>query len=191
MLQMVLDGGVLRQRFLPNGKRQTVAVYFRDDVINLAGYVGSVSDQADYLMALQGTVVGEVPDAAVREMRAGSAAGTDGMAVLVLHELSISLERIACLGQRSALERTAHFLCETMARSAPPGANYREDRCPLHVTQEMLSSVLGLSTVHFNRTLQNLRRLSLADLIRNELIVHDFKGLAALGKFDDSYLVRF
>jgi hypothetical protein len=56
------------------------------------------------------------------------------------------------------------------------------------MTQEMLSSVLGLSTVHVNRTLMELRRLKLADLVRHELIVHDFDGLAELGEFDDAYL---
>ncbi len=190
-LQIVLEGGVLRQRFLPDGKRQTVAVYYRDDVINLTGYVGASSEGADYLVALQGSLVGEVPDRTLEVIRTGSPPGKDGMAVLVLHELMISHERIASLGQRTAIERMAHFLCETLIRSTEHMGDYRTDRCTLHITQEMLSSVLGLSTVHVNRTMQELRGLKLADLVRNELVVNDFDGLADLGKFSDAYLVRF
>jgi CRP-like cAMP-binding protein len=188
---MMLKGRVLRQRFLPSGKQQTVAVYYRDDVVNLMGYGVRPGEHSDYLIALQGSTVGEVPDATVQQMRAAAAPGTDGMAVLVLQELSISHERISCLGQRSAVERMAHFLCETLIRNVEPGGDYSKDRCQVHVTQDMLSSVLGLSTAHVNGTLQDLRRRSLADLVRDELVVHDFRSLATLGKFDDAYLIRF
>jgi hypothetical protein len=52
----------------------------------------------------------------------------------------------------------------------------------------MLSSVLGISTVHVNRTLQELRHRKLADVVENELIVYDFDALASLAEFDDDYL---
>ncbi len=186
-LQMVLDGGVLRQRFLPDGSRQTVAVYYRDDVINLIGYVGPRAEHSDYLMALPGTVVGEVPDPVVQELRAHT---PDGMAVLVLHELRISHERIACLGQRSALERTAHFLCETMLRNNARGGG-PANRCRLSLTQELLSSVLGMTTVHMNRTMRELKQRGLAYLSRTELLVPDFTALASVAQFDDAYLISY
>lgn len=186
-LQMVLEGGVLRQRFLPDGSGQTVAVYYRNDVINLTGYVGSPARNADYLMALEGTIVGEVPDSTLQSMRADA---PEGMAVLVLHELRIAHERISCLGQRSALERTAHFLCETLIRNlaTTAGTNLR---CCINLTQEMLSSVLGMTSVHMNRTLRELRQRNLADVMRGVVIVPDFAALAAAANFDDGYLIRF
>lgn len=185
-LQMVLQGGVLRQRFLPDGSRQTVAVYYRDDVINLIGYVGPRTEESDYLVALEGTVVGEVPDPVVQELRSSF---PDGMAVLILHELRIAHERIACLGQRSALERAAHFLCETLLRNS--GGGVPPTSCRLALTQDMLSSVLGITTVHMNRTIRELRERNLADLSRGALLVPDFEALADAGQFDDGYLIRF
>jgi CRP-like cAMP-binding protein len=186
-LQMVLEGGVLRQRFLPDGSRQTVAVYYRDDVINLVGYVGPRTEHTDYLMALEGSVIGEVPDATVQELRAHA---PDGMAVLLLHELRIAHERIACLGQRNALERTAHFLCETLLRSAERVGGLG-NQCRLALTQEMMSSVLGMTTVHMNRTIRELKHRKLASITRSELVIPDFSALAAIGQFDDAYLIRF
>jgi len=187
-LQLVLEGGVLRQRFLADGRRHTVGVYFRDDVINLKGYVDSSRKSTDYLLALKGSVIGYVPDANVAKMRAMAPAGRDGMAVLVYRELGIAQERLVSLAQRTSLERMAHFFCETLVRCALPGTNHKRDRCVLHMSQETLASVLGISTVHVNRTLQELRRLKLADIVQNELIVHDFDGLSALAEFEDDYL---
>ncbi|MCC5297073.1 hypothetical protein LMP03_14205, partial [Staphylococcus aureus] len=87
------------------------------------------------------SVIGYVPNLAVQEMRAMAPAGQDGMALLVYRELGISQERLACLGQRDAIEKMAHFLCETLFRCVAPAGNYKVDRCSLHMTQEMLASV--------------------------------------------------
>ncbi|MGN6102457.1 MAG: Crp/Fnr family transcriptional regulator [Devosia sp.] len=187
-LQLVLEGGVLRQRFLADGRRHTIAVYYRDDVINLMGYIGSGRGNTDYLLVLKGSVIGSVPDAAVHAMRSLAAPGLDGVGALVYRELGIAQERMISLGQRTAIEAMAHFFCETLMRCAQPGANFKTRRCDLHMTQDMLSSVLGISTVHVSRTLQELRHRRLADVVDNELVVYDFDALAALGEFDDGYL---
>lgn len=187
-LQIVLEGGVLRQRYLSDGRLQTMAVYYRDDVINLGDYVGPRKRRPDDLVALGGTVIGYVPDAVVNDFCSQAPGGTEGLSLLGNRELRIAQEWIVALGQLNAIERLAHFMCETLLRCASDPASYKTDRCMLHMTQEMLSAVLGMSAVHVNRTLQELRRLKLADLVKHELIVHDFDGLALLAEFDDRYL---
>jgi len=187
-LQLVLEGGVLRQRFLADGRRHTVAVYYQDDVVNLRGYIGASKRNTDYLLVLKGSVIGSVPNATVSEVRAMAPVGKDGISALVYRELGIAQERMTSLGQRSALEAMAHFFCETLVRCSRPTSNFRTDRCQLLMTQELMSSVLGISVVHVNRTLQELRRRKLADVIGHELVVYDYDGLAALAEFDDGYL---
>lgn len=187
-LQLVLEGCVLRQRFLADGRRHTIAVYYRDDVINLMGYVGAGQQSADYLLALKGSIVGSVPDAAVSEIRAMTLPRVDGIGALVYRELGIAQERLTSLGQRTAIEAMAHFFCETLVRCVRPTGNFKVDRCALHMTQETLSSVLGITPVHVNRTLQQLRRRKLADVVDNELLVYDYDGLATLAEFDAGYL---
>lgn len=117
-----------------------------------------------------------------------SLSGTDGMAALVLRELSISQEHLACIGQRSAAESMAHFLCESFLRAGVFAGGPRSGRCALAITQDMLGEFLGISTVHVNRTLQAIRGRDLADLQNGELLMRDFDGLAELGEFDDAYL---
>lgn len=94
------------------------------------------------------------------------------------------------LAQRTAVERMAHFFCETLVRCSRPGSNDRLSRCTLHLSQELLATILGLSSVHVNRTLQHLRRLKLADIVHNQLIVDDFDRLAEVAEFDPAYLAR-
>jgi CRP-like cAMP-binding protein len=187
-LQLVLEGAVMRQRFLADGRRHSVAVYYRDDVINLKGYISSPYQNTDYLMALKGSVIGYVSDDRVVELRGMAPVGHDGISVLIHRELGIAQEQMISLGQRSAVEAMAHFFCETLVRCANPMSNQKVDRCELQMSQEMLGTVLALSPVHVNRTLKELRRLELADMTHNELIIRNFDRLADLAEFDASYL---
>jgi len=67
------------------------------------------------------------------------------------------LDQILRLGRQTAYERVAHFLLEIDDRLAAVGLSDRR-RFPLPLTQEILADALGLSVVHVNRTLQQLRR---------------------------------
>lgn len=181
-LQLVLDGCVMRQRFLSDGRVHTVAVYFPDDVINLGRYAHSSGEETDYLLALEGTVIGSIPYYAV------AADERNNINSLMSRELRIAQEHLISLGQRSAIEAVAHFFCETMLRCAKSSPNEDVNRCSFGMTQAALSTVMGLSVVHINRTLQALRRKKLAEVLDHQLVIYDYKGLAALADFDGRYL---
>ena len=185
-LNIVLYGGVLRQRVLTNGRVLTVAVYFRDDVINLGSYASGKPKRADYLLALKGSVIGSVPYDVVGTIQAASNDEHDGMAALMAREIGIAHERMTSLGQRNAIEAMAHFFCEAFLRSADP--LQAPNRRAFHMTQQTLSTVLGITPVHANRTLQELRRRNLVDMVDSHLVVRDYKGLKSLADFDDTYL---
>ena len=63
-----------------------------------------------------------------------------------------------------------------------------DDSCELPMTQAELGDAMGLSTVHVNRTLQELRRDKLISLNRGKLRVLDWDALAKAGDFDPNYL---
>ncbi|WP_235936159.1 helix-turn-helix domain-containing protein [Devosia aurantiaca] len=56
------------------------------------------------------------------------------------------------------------------------------------MTQAELADTLGLSAVHLNRSLQELRGLGLISLRDHRLGVHDLEGLRELASFDPLYL---
>src|ERR1700712_2123563 len=77
-------------------------------------------------------------------------------------DTSIFGEWIVNVGRRSALERTAHLLCESMTRAQAINL-CKDGTCPLPLTQTHLSDATGLSIVHLNRSLQNLRKKKLVE----------------------------
>lgn len=97
------------------------------------------------------------------------------------------VEHLVGTGRRDAKERTAHFLLELGARLKLVGlgstAGYA---CPL--SQYMLADALGLSAVHVNRVLRELREAGLVTFQRGQVTFDDFEGVVRLADFDKTYL---
>ncbi len=72
-------------------------------------------------------------------------------------------EQVVRLGRRTAVERLGHWLLDLQHRLGMAGVS-EGDRFPMPLTQELLSDVLGMSIVHVNRIIQQLRRERLADV---------------------------
>lgn len=87
------------------------------------------------------------------------------------------LDHIVRLGRLTALERLAHLLLDLHGRLAVIG-HVKDDRFPLPMTQEALGDVAGLSVVHVNRTLQELRRQDLVQIERGWVHLLDVQALA-------------
>jgi CRP-like cAMP-binding protein len=60
--------------------------------------------------------------------------------------------------------------------------------CELPITQTELGDALGLSTVHVNRSLQELRGDGLIQLRGRSLAILNWDGLTEAGEFDPLYL---
>ena len=74
------------------------------------------------------------------------------------------------LGRQTGYERTAHLLLELGDRLAAAGLGDGR-RFPMPLTQESLADALGLSVVHVNRILQQLRRERLIELRSGEAVL--------------------
>jgi CRP-like cAMP-binding protein len=97
------------------------------------------------------------------------------------------VEHLVNIGRRSAEERMAHFLLELGSRLQLIGvgdaAGYD---CPL--TQYHLADALGLSAVHVNRVLRQLREDGLMNFHKKCVVFDDLDGLRQLAGFDSAYL---
>jgi CRP-like cAMP-binding protein len=84
----------------------------------------------------------------------------------------------------------AHLFCEQYVRSAVAGLSEpgKGRACPFPVTQALLGDTLGLSVVHVNRTLQELRDAKLVSFEHGRLEILDWEGLVKLSGFDTTYL---
>lgn len=180
LVRFVRSGWLVRSRLLPDGRRQVMELLLPGD--HLPGRPAYRSDQ---LSALSRCEVVSVPFAAVQDARDRSPELHAVLAAAEERRAAILNERIVVLGQRTALERTAHIFCEMVHRlgeGEPVGA------CELPMVQADLADLLGLSVVHTNRTLQTLRQLSLVQVGRGWLQVVDAGALAKVAGFTPDYL---
>lgn len=101
--------------------------------------------------------------------------------------LSIQRRWTTILGQFDALERVAHLMCEIHLRQRQLGLA-DADGCDFPLTQMQIADICGLTQVHVNRTIQELRRRALIELRSRRLVVREFDDLARVAQFDPGYL---
>ena len=91
------------------------------------------------------------------------------------------------LGQRTGVARAAHLLCELYYRLRIVGeANGLAFAFP--VNQSELGECLGLTPVHTNRVLRELRERHLVTFKSGVVAIEDLRGLEALAEFHAAYL---
>ena len=91
------------------------------------------------------------------------------------------------LGRRDALSRTAHLFCELQVRLDVVGMA-QEDGYALPITQVDLSECMGLTAVHMNRVLRELRERKLVTFRSGRVTIHDPGGLRWVAEFSPKYL---
>ncbi len=90
--------------------------------------------------------------------------------------------QIARIGRRTAYERVVHLLLEIRDRLGIT-SDATNDRFALPLTQELLADVLGLTSVHINRTLQQLRQQRHIDLHNGVVRLRDPDQLARIADY--------
>lgn len=103
--------------------------------------------------------------------------------------LSLAIQRrwTAVLGLMNAKARIAHLMCELYFRQEKSGLADGAT-CSFPLTQTQIAEVCGLTQVHTNRIIQELRRRDLIDLRSRRLKVKSLSELCAIAQFDPSYL---
>ena len=100
---------------------------------------------------------------------------------------AIFREWVLNVGQRDAYQRMAHVLCELLTRLR--AVDLAEDySCDLPITQSEFADAMGVTTVHVNRVLQQMRAEGLVELKGDRLNVPDWERLKQVGEFDPTYL---
>jgi CRP-like cAMP-binding protein len=97
------------------------------------------------------------------------------------------VEHLVNIGRRNALERTAHFFMELAERLSLVGlAKKTEFTCPL--SQYVIADALGLTAIHVNRVLRQLREQKLLTIRKGKVHIHDLNKLRKLAGFQGGYL---
>ncbi|MBW0159454.1 Crp/Fnr family transcriptional regulator [Sedimentimonas flavescens] len=178
-------GWVCSYKIQPDGTRQIVDFQVPGDFLGLRSVLLRTSDHS----------FEPIVDVEAAEVLTGDLleafAQTPRLATAILWAASrdeaMVVEHLVGIGRRDAGARMAHLLLELGSRLALVGMGSKEGYdCPL--TQYHLADALGLSAVHVNRVLRQLRERGLVTFRDGHVAFHDYSGLAELAGFDPAYL---
>ncbi len=186
-LTLLLHGLCCRYKLVSDGKRQITSFHISGDVPDLPSLLLAVADYN--VCSLAPSQLAMIPHAVMLALfdQHPDLARLFWRGTLI--DAAIFREWMVGIGRRSAFTRVAHLFCELIVRMQAVGlsSGYRID---LPLTQTDIADALGLSTVHVNRTLQEIRAAGLIELCRGTLVALDWKGLCDAGEFDQTYLHR-
>jgi CRP-like cAMP-binding protein len=185
--RFLLSGWACRQRVLPDGRRQIFGFLLPGDGLGFCGPHATPALSSILAITALETADGErVRAVALNEPHGGLAKALNLAASLEEARLLDSLVR---LGRQTAYERVAHLLLELYHRLSVVGLGF-EQRFTMPLTQEVLADALGLSVVHVNRTLQQLRREGLIELRAGGAILLAPEQLTIIADFQSPTLIR-
>jgi CRP-like cAMP-binding protein len=184
-VNVVLDGWACRYKQLPDGRRQVVSFFLPGDLCDANVFILRQMDHS--IGAITRVRIAEVTPDEFQSLMTGSQRITQALWWHELVDAAIAREWTTSLGQRTAYERIAHLLCELFVRLQSVGLT-RDDNVDFPLTQSDLADATGLTAVHVNRTLQELRRDGLIELQGRVLRIPDLPRLEGVAMFNPNYL---
>jgi CRP-like cAMP-binding protein len=184
-VKLLLEGFACRYKVLEDGRRQIVAYFVPGDLCDLRVFILKRMDHS--IGAVAASRVATIAPDDVLKLTNSFPNLTRALWWSTLVEEAIAREWIVNVGQRNARERMAHLFCELLFRFRAVGLN-EGNSCTLPLTQLELAETLGLSAVHVNRTLQELRREKLITLQNGTLTIENLDKLVEVSFFNPDYL---
>lgn len=164
-------------KLLPSGDRQIIAIVLPGDCVDLRCALRQTTNYT--VVALTDLTAARVPGTRIE--RVFNELPHLGIAMLLAtsQDDEMIVEHLVSLGRRTAIERLAHLFLELHDRLSIVGlATETTFDCPL--TQYVLADTLGLSAIHVNRMLRELRELKLMNFTDQRVDLLDVGQLQEL-----------
>ena len=182
---LLLDGWMARARDLRGGHRQITELHVTGDFVDLHSFTLKHLDHD--IITLSPCRIALIPHENLRRITEQFPHLTRIYWLMTNIDAAIHREWAVSLGRRDAVSKLAHFLCELLIRLRIAGCA-ETDSTDFPLTQDEIAECLGLTPVHVNRTLQEIRRRELIRLENKRLTILDLPGLMRLAEFDPMYL---
>jgi CRP-like cAMP-binding protein len=174
------SGWACSYKDLPNGQRQIISFPIAGDCVGLRSVLLRTADHS--FSALTDAVVSAVEGPHIMKCVDEFPRLAAALLWAASRDEAMVVEHLVNIGRRSAIERTAHFFMELAERLRLVGlATEAEFECPL--TQLVLADALGLTDIHINRVLRQLREQGLLTLRKGTATIHDLNGLRKLAGY--------
>ncbi len=177
--RVILSGWACRQRLLGDGRRQIVSFLLPGDPcvpLERPAIPAHCS-----VVALTPVVVADAKalELAVNTNAHACPGLTRAVRLLTIQEGLLLQDQIIRLGRQTAYERMVHLLLELRSRLSVV-RQVVDNVFPLPLTQEVLADALGLSIVHVNRTLQQIRRDGMLEFRGGNVTIIDLPMMQAV-----------
>lgn len=187
-VRIVLSGWLCRYKTLEDGRRQIVNFIFPGESCDAYSFLLAKMDHS--IATITPVTYAEIHRHRFETMVASDRSLAEAFWCDTLLNVAIQREWTINLGRRIALERVAHLFCEIFERLRPVGL-VDGNSCNFPVTQMDLADATGLSVVHLNRTLQELRASGLIVLRERTLTINNLDALKDAALFSPNYLSRY
>lgn len=182
---ILLEGLACRAKDLADGRRQIMEVHVPGDFVDLHSFL--LKKLEHNVEALTPVRIAIVPHDRLKIITERWPHLSRMLWHTTLVDAALHREKILSVGRRSALSRLAHLFCELHVRlvvvEMVQGLSYQ-----LPLTQSQLADAAGLTQVHVNRTLKELRDRELVVFRGGRVDILDWDGLVDVAEFDTAYL---
>ena len=182
---MLLEGIMCRYKDLSEGQRQITELHVPGDFADLHSFTLKRLDHT--IMTLTPCRVAMVPHEKLTGITERFPHLTRLYWFATNLDAAIHREWELSLGRRTALSRIAALFCEMRLRLEVVGMTEGETYA-LPLTQTDLAECLGLTPIHVNRTLKELREQGLVQFKSGRVTILDWDGLRNVAEFDPAYL---
>ena len=184
-VKLVLEGWACRYKQLEDGRRQIISFFLPGDLCDTHVYVLREMDHS--IGALTPLSYVEIDRQKLEAATSEHARLAHALWWDTLVTAAVQREWTVNLGQRDAAERLGHLFCELFLRLRSISLT-EGDSCPLPITQNDLGDAMGVTSVHINRSLQELRGNGLVELKSRRLTIPNLPALQAYSLFNPNYL---
>jgi CRP-like cAMP-binding protein len=181
----LIEGLICRYMDDREGLRQLVALHVAGDFVDLHGYPLRHLDHD--LATITPCRIVTVPHERLDRLMESRPQLAKLLWFSTLMDAAIHREWIFALGRLDAVGRVAHFFCETEAKLRAVGLS--DGRLfALPITQTDLGEACGITSVHMNRMLRDLREDGLLRFWGGKAEILDRARLERMAEFDPAYL---
>ena len=182
---LLVDGFLFRHKPGPENSRQIVSWHVPGDVPDL--YSLHLSRMDHSITTLGSAVVGFIPHVVMLEVLKRSPSLTHILWRETLVDAAAFREWVVSIGRRDALARVAHTLCELATRLRVVGL-VKDDRFSFPASQIDIADATGMTSVHANRMIQQLRQQQLVEWNNQAIRILNWPELMKTADFDEDYL---
>jgi CRP-like cAMP-binding protein len=182
---LMVEGIMGRYKDMRDGQRQITEVHIAGDFADLHGFLLKRLDHD--LLAMTDCTVSWVTHDALEKVTEDHAHLARMLWFSTCLDAAIHRAWAVSLGRRDAAARLGHLMCELQIRLQIVGLA-DENGYALPLTQADLAECLGLTPVHVNRVLKDLRERDLLTFRNGRVRIHDFDRLGRIAEFTRDYL---